>query len=105
MGAHFGLTLLTDLDWPRASRLLSGRPVWLAEMTGGVTYDEVDWGQDSALVMGGEAAGASGDAERLATGLVSIPMAGRAESLNVAMATSVIVFEAARQRRGQTDRR
>ena len=75
MGAHFGLTLLTDLDWSRASRLLAGRPTWLAEMTGGTSYDEVDWRMDSALLMGGEAAGASGDAERLATGLVSIPMA------------------------------
>jgi TrmH family RNA methyltransferase len=99
MGAHFRLTLLPDLDWLVARRLLGVRPIWLADMSGGVAYDDVDWTRDSALVMGGEANGASAEARESATGLVSIPMAGVAESLNVAMATSIIVFEAARQRR------
>ena len=97
MGAHFRLTLLPDLDWSAARRLLVDRPTWLADMTGGVAHDDVNWRRDSALVMGGEAAGASGEGARAATGLVSIPMAGRAESLNVAMAASIILFEAARQ--------
>jgi len=104
MGAHFHLTILADATWSEVERLVAGRPVWLAEMRGGVAYDGVDWRRDSALIVGGEAAGASGEAERLATGVVSIPMAGRAESLNAAMAASIIVFEAARQRRtGTTD--
>lgn len=64
---------------------------------GGTDYASVDWRQPSALVLGNEAAG-------LAPGLaldelVQIPMAGRAESLNVGMACAVICFEALRQRR------
>jgi TrmH family RNA methyltransferase len=99
MGAHFHLQVATPPDWQGVEQLARGRPVWLAAMRKGVYYDQVDWRQDSALVVGGEATGASGEASRLATGSVTIPMAGRAESLNAAMAASVLVFEAARQRR------
>jgi RNA methyltransferase, TrmH family len=99
MGAHFHLDVLAEADWADVARLVGDRPTWLATMRGGMLYDMVDWGLDSALIVGGEAAGASGEAAALATGLVSIPMAGRAESLNAAMAASVLVFEAARQRR------
>lgn len=99
MGAHLHLTLLADATWDQMASLVADRRTWLATMSGGVPYDEVDWRQDSALIIGGEAAGASGEARRLATGTVSIPMTGRAESLNAAMAASIFVFEVARQRR------
>lgn len=99
MGAHFYLGVLEDATRADVARLVGGRPTWLATMSGGVTYDQVDWRRDSTLIVGGEAAGASGEVEALATGRVSIPMAGRAESLNAAMAASVLLFEAARQRR------
>ena len=68
---------------------------------GEVAYDAVDWTQPSALIVGGEAHGAGKQAGALATGRVGIPMAGGAESLNAAMAATVILFEVARQRRGQ----
>ena len=99
MGAHFHLDVLAEASWPDVGKLVEGRPTWLATMRGGMLYDMVDWRRDSALIVGGEAAGASGEGAALATGRVSIPMAGRAESLNAAMAASVLVFEAARQRR------
>ena len=64
-------------------------------------HTDVDWRGRVALVMGNEAAGlpvewtdGSGPIQRW----VTIPHAGRSESLNVAMATTVLVFEAARQR-------
>lgn len=102
MGAHFHLAVLSDPGWSEVRRLVQGRPIWLAEMSGGVPYDEVDWRTDSALIVGGEAAGA-GAARALATGAVSIPMGGRAESLNAAMAASILIFEAARQRRRKSE--
>jgi TrmH family RNA methyltransferase len=49
--------------------------------------------------VGGEATGTGEAAAILATGRVSIPMPGGAESLNAAMAAAVILFEAARQQR------
>ena len=65
----------------------------------GRSYDEVDLGRPVAVVLGSEAHGLP---DRLATAVdtaVTIPMAGRAESLNVAMAGTILCFEAARQRR------
>jgi TrmH family RNA methyltransferase len=50
------------------------------------------------LIVGGEAEGASDDAIKLATLRVSIPLSRAVESLNAAIAASVILFEAKRQR-------
>ena len=63
----------------------------------GRRYDEVDWTQPSAVIIGGEAEGPSDDARALKQGSVYIPMPGEAESLNAAVAGSVILFEAVRQ--------
>ncbi len=100
MGAHFRLPV-DGLDWPAIAGQVAGRAVWLADAAGEVAYDAVDWTQPSALIVGGEAAGAGEEAVALATGRVSIPMAGGVESLNAAMAATAILFEAARQQRRQ----
>ncbi|HLN17591.1 MAG TPA: RNA methyltransferase [Acidimicrobiales bacterium] len=65
----------------------------------GVDYSAVDWSVPSALVLGNEAAGLPDDVAARVDGTVSIPMAGRAESLNVGVAAAVLCFEALRQRR------
>lgn len=65
---------------------------------GGQPYDQVDWSLPTALVLGNEAWGVPDDVAREIDDWVTIPMSGRAESLNVAMAASVLLFEAARQR-------
>jgi RNA methyltransferase, TrmH family len=66
---------------------------------GGVAYDEADLTGPLALVLGNEAHGLP-DALTDAVDLrLSIPMVGRTESLNVAMAGSVVAFDALRQRR------
>lgn len=67
---------------------------------GGQDYTAVDWAVPSALVLGNEAAGLPPGLPL--DGTVVIPMAGRAESLNVGMACAVICFEALRQRRRAT---
>ncbi|MGQ0433961.1 MAG: TrmH family RNA methyltransferase, partial [Microthrixaceae bacterium] len=66
---------------------------------GGVPYDEADLTGPIALVLGSEAHGLPSSVLSLVAMPVTIPMAGRAESLNVAMAGSVLCFEALRQRR------
>jgi RNA methyltransferase, TrmH family len=98
MGAHFRLPA-EEHDWPAIAGRVTGRRVWLADTAGGEAYDAVDWTAPSALIIGGEAAGASHEAAALATGCVVIPMAGGAESLNAAMAATVLLFEEARQGR------
>jgi len=98
MGAHFRLSLITAEDWGQVSTYLDKRAVWLAEAGRGRPYYAVDWTRPSALIIGGEAEGASEQATSLATGHIHIPMRGPVESLNAAMAASVILFEALRQR-------
>lgn len=98
MGAHFRIPLL-EMDWARIGQTCAGLSVALAAMEGERAYDSVDWTQPWALIIGGEAQGASAPAEQLATLRVSIPMAAATESLNAAAAAAVILFEAARQRR------
>jgi TrmH family RNA methyltransferase len=68
---------------------------------GGAPPDAVALGRGAAIVMGNEAHGLNAALIARLDGTVTIPMAGVAESLNVAMATSVLCFEAARQRRVQ----
>jgi TrmH family RNA methyltransferase len=66
---------------------------------GGTPYDALDLTGPVALVLGSEAHGLAPAVRALVDHAVSIPMAGRSESLNVAMAGSVLCFEALRQRR------
>lgn len=61
-------------------------------------HDEADWVKPSAIIMGPESEGLSEDEISLAGNSVRIPMQGLAESLNVAVAAGVLLYEAARQR-------
>jgi TrmH family RNA methyltransferase len=73
--------------------------VYVAEANGTLTYDEVDWRQAGVLLVGGEADGASVAGRLRADTAIRIPMANGVESLNAGVAGSIILFEAARQRR------
>ncbi len=100
MGAHFRLPIRTA-SWAAITVLLGAMPparqVYLAEM-GGASCWEADFKAPLALIIGGEAAGATQAARELATRLVSIPMLGGTESLNAAVAGSILMFEVLRQR-------
>lgn len=65
----------------------------------GTPYTDVDLTGRVAVVFGNESAGLPPDLDNRLDARITIPMAGRAESLNVGMATSVVCFETARQRR------
>ncbi len=65
----------------------------------GTRYPEVDFRRPTAVVLGNEAHGLGADLAAHLDGHVTIPMGGPAESLNVAMAATVLCFESARQRR------
>jgi len=68
-------------------------------LDGAVDLDDVDLRGDVAVLLGNEAHGLPADVAAAADVAVRIPMAGRVESLNVAMTGTVVAFEAARQRR------
>lgn len=107
MGTHFRLpiqihetwsTLLTSIEYKDIDEGKDGS-IYLADACAELNYDEVDWCKPSTLIVGGEAAGASAAAIEAATP-ISILMYGGTESLNAGVAGSIILFEAARQRRG-----
>ena len=85
-------------SWDEIGELAAGLDVWLATARDGVAYTAVDWRRPSAILIGGEAHGAGHEAERLATGWVTIPMRDATESLNAALAAGILLFEAARRR-------
>ncbi len=97
MGAHFHLPI-QSLSWQEIQEKLTGLSIFLAESEGGVALWEADMTQPCALLIGGEAFGASPKGQKLATQRVTIPMPGRAESLNAAIAAGILIAEVLRQR-------
>jgi RNA methyltransferase, TrmH family len=69
-----------------------------ADVSGSKPYTEVDWLGASALIVGPESTGLTSEEISAANEAVRVPMKGSAESLNVAVATGVLLFEANRQR-------
>lgn len=68
---------------------------------GGTAYDHRDLARPTAVVLGSEAHGLPGEIAAEVDAVVEIPMAGRAESLNVGMAGTILCFESLRQRRAR----
>lgn len=99
MGAHFRLPI-HRWEWsapdPRVARC-DLRAAATAHAS--TDYDAVDWTTAACVIIGSEATGLSPAAREFASATIRIPLAGGLESLNAAMAGTVILFEAARQRR------
>jgi tRNA G18 (ribose-2'-O)-methylase SpoU len=97
MGALLRLPVLS-LSWAEIGEVVAGMHVWLAAADGRINYTDVDWRQPSALIIGSEAHGAGQRAHHISHEVINIPMAAESESLNAAVAASVILFEARRQK-------
>jgi RNA methyltransferase, TrmH family len=97
MGAHFRLPIQA-LNWDEIRTYTRDLQIHLADMEGATACWQADFRSPLALIVGGEAVGASQPARELATGRVSIPMPGRTESLNAAAAGAILMFEVLRQR-------
>jgi TrmH family RNA methyltransferase len=98
MGTHFRLPIHT-MEWDEIEQVCKSASlqVFLADMAGRSCW-KTDFRGPLALIVGGEAEGASEAARKLATTTVSIPMPGEAESLNAGIAGAVLMFEVVRQR-------
>ena len=99
MGAHFRLPI-HSMSWEEIKQMSksASMQIFLADMDGKSCW-ETDLRQPLALIVGGEAEGASEEARNLTTQKISIPMSGDIESLNAGVAGSVVMFEVMRQRR------
>lgn len=79
---------------------LKQRGIYVVGVEGGMetVYTEVDMAVPLALVMGSEGKGVRRLVKEKCDALISIPMLGKINSLNVSVATGVVLFEAQRQR-------
>lgn len=76
-----------------------GISVYAAHLAGKRFYDEFDYTKRTAFLIGNEANGLEEETARLADYCLKIPMQGQLESLNAAVASAVLMYEAQRQRR------
>lgn len=77
----------------------AGITIYAAHLEGAVEYDQCDYTAPSAFLIGNEGRGLSAAVTAQADRRILIPMEGEIESLNAAVAASVLLFEAGRQRR------
>jgi TrmH family RNA methyltransferase len=118
MGAALRLPIATDVRRPEIKRACGERKIKLIASRPGPArakgviedaaraetvfeYTDIDMTIPLALVLGREASGVSGKTAALADASIFIPMAAGVESLNVAAAAAILLYEAARQRRNK----
>jgi 23S rRNA (guanosine2251-2'-O)-methyltransferase len=99
-GALAHVRLAEVVNIARALDELKEAGVWIVGLAGdgGDRYDTLDLARPTALVVGAEGAGLRRLVRERCDFLAAIPMAGHVESLNVSVATGVVLFEAVRQR-------
>ena len=73
--------------------------VFAAHLKGEESYDLQDYCRSVAFLIGNEGNGLKDETAELADSYIKIPMLGKVESLNAAIAATLLVYEAARQRR------
>ena len=96
MGAHFALAVYEQADLPAAARAFRGTRVATRQGAPQSIFD-TDLKGSLAFLFGNEGAGLSRGLLELADRVVAVPMPGPAESLNVAAAAAVCLFERVRQ--------
>jgi 23S rRNA (guanosine2251-2'-O)-methyltransferase len=95
---HVPVARATNLS--RLIEQLKERNVWVVGTAAeaSMSYTEWDWTRPSAVVLGGEGAGLHRLVREHCDVLVSIPVRGRIQSLNVSVAAGIVLYEALRQR-------
>jgi 23S rRNA (guanosine2251-2'-O)-methyltransferase len=77
---------------------MNGIVVMASEMTAAKNILDIDFNQPAAIIMGGEEKGIHPPLMKISDEKFKIPMAGKFESLNVSVATGMILYEVMRQR-------
>ena len=102
-GAVSHVKVVEVVNIARALEDLKQVGVWTVGLAGGAPkrYDEVDLTLPTAIVLGAEGTGLRRLVAERCDWLVSIPMGGHVQSLNVSVAAGIALFEAVRQRRAR----
>lgn len=103
MGSILRVPFVYTEDLPQTLTELkkNGICLYAALLQGENNYEHEDYNGNTGFLIGNEGNGLSDTVTGLADYFIKIPMAGRVESLNAAVAASILMFEAARQRRRQ----
>jgi 23S rRNA (guanosine2251-2'-O)-methyltransferase len=106
-GAVAHVKIAEVVNIARALEQLKSAGVWTVGLAGDApkSYDQIDYTVPTALVVGAEGAGLRRLVRERCDWLVSIPMAGHVQSLNVSVATAIALFEVTRQRRHAAETR
>ena len=102
MGSVFRLPVMTGADGVDAEKVLAADTTGLVQVVaavahGGIAPDSVDLTRPTHLLVGHETKGIPDELLKLASHRVTIPLARHVESLNVAMATAILLYEFMRQ--------
>jgi TrmH family RNA methyltransferase len=101
MGAHFHIPII-QLDWSSIMQICKNPhaplQTFIASADAKNSLWEVNLTQPLAILIGSESTGPGVEAHQLADQQLRIPMPGSSESLNAAIAASIIIFETVRQR-------
>lgn len=102
MGAHFHIPIF-KMEGEEIKTILTNQriplKVYAASADANQSLWETDLKQPSAILVGNEAFGPTQAGKSLADQGISIPMPGKSESLNAAIAASILLFEVVRQRK------
>lgn len=94
MGALFSNKIVSvDFDTFNAWRKNENIHMAAASVNGTLRHDQADYSEKSVILMGNEQSGIPEDVEACCDTLVKIPMAGAADSLNLAQATAIMTYE------------
>jgi TrmH family RNA methyltransferase len=96
MGAHFSVEIYERVDLIALARAFAGR-VLVARQDAATTVFKTNLSGTVALVFGNEGAGVSAALTQCAHAAMAIPMSAATESLNVAAAAAICLFERVRQ--------
>ena len=101
MGSVYRMPFLyvEDVVSLKAELEQKGIRTFAAHLKGKNSYDQEDYQGGTAFLIGNEGNGLTEEAAEAADSLIRIPMCGKVESLNAAMAAGILMYEAARQRR------
>ena len=97
MGAHFHVPIFEDAPWDQVANIVP-RPIYATAAVADVGLYELDLNQPVTWVFGNEGQGISEHLMAKCSAVVRIPQPGPVESLNVAAAAAVCLFEGVRQR-------
>jgi TrmH family RNA methyltransferase len=100
---RLGMAVSTDLKAVVTQSQQAGMQVVATLPSAKLTYWQIDWQQPSLILLGNEGAGLSADLAAMADKQVKIPLSPGVESLNVAIAAALMLYEAQRQKFAQID--